>query len=79
MYIISIKFIVAFGKEDKIVELTTASGGGGGGYTIMIDNYYYGKILNQMGGWRVDFQIYNPDYTAAELQILIDLVTGYEV
>lgn|GEM_PF-1011681 len=76
MYLLSIKFKAAFGKEEKIVEISQPSGGGGSTYVIMIDNYYKGIIANQLGGWRVVFQKPNHEYNMGDLQPLIDLVKG---
>lgn len=74
MYLIAIKFIGAFPDGDKEVEISMANGGGGGGYMILVNRFYWGTIINQLGGWRVAFQMPNEDYNAGDLQPLLDLV-----
>ena len=78
MYLLSIKFIGAFPDGNKVVELSQANGGGGGGYAIMVDNHYWGKILNQKDGWRVSFQNPRDEFNMGDLQELIDLVQDNE-
>jgi hypothetical protein len=76
MYLILIKFIGAFPDGDKEVEISMANGGGSGGYTIMVNKFYWGKILDQSCGWRVALQVPNDEYSSGDFQQLIDLVAG---
>ncbi|WP_265797838.1 hypothetical protein [Pedobacter sp. MC2016-05] len=73
---ISIMFVAAFGDENKVVEICQPNGGGGHNYSIMVDNCYWGKILYQIGGWRVSFQNPHDEFSGGDLQPLIDLVKG---
>ncbi|RZK72895.1 MAG: hypothetical protein EOO85_18535 [Pedobacter sp.] len=79
MYLIETKFIGAFPDGDKLVEISMANGGGGGGYMIMVDRFYWGKILKQLGGWRVVFQLPNDQYSAGDLEPLLDLVNSQTI
>jgi len=74
MYIVSISFVGAFPDGDKIVEVSMPSGGGGSGYMIMVDKFYLGRLHHQLGGWRVSLQVPNDQYTAGDLQPLLELV-----
>lgn len=76
MYIVSIKFIGAFPDGDKVVEISSPSGSGGNSYHLMVDNYYWGVIGLFLDGWRVILQNQNPDYSAGDLQPLIDMISG---
>lgn len=75
MFLKSIEFIGAFPDGDKTVSVAIPNGTGGNIYHLMIDNYYYGIIVDQLGGWRVAFQIKTDQYCMGDLQPLIDLVS----
>ncbi|KLT63901.1 hypothetical protein AB669_19415 [Pedobacter sp. BMA] len=55
-----------------------APNGGGGNYHLTINNFYYGSIIKYNTGWKVVFQNYNPDYSAGDLQPLIDILTEFD-
>jgi hypothetical protein len=74
MYITCIKFIGAFPEGDEVVEISSPNGGGGGSYHLMVGKLYWGIIGNFLGGWRVCLQNKNSDYSAGDLQPLLDLI-----
>lgn len=67
-----VKFIAAFGDRNVNVEISSPNGAGGSTMHLMFDRFYQGIIINRSGKWEVVFQVYNHDYTSAELDILID-------
>lgn len=73
MFILSIKFIGAFPDGDKQVELTSPSGAGNT-YHLMVASRYWGIVSLLSTGWRVSLQSSNPDYSAGDLQPLIDMI-----
>lgn len=73
MYLVNIEFIGAFPDGDKVVKVTSPNGGGNH-YHLMVDNFYWGIINNSLNGWRVAFTQTNSDYSAGDLQPLIDLI-----
>lgn len=75
MYLVSIEFIGAFPDGNKVVKVSTPNGGGGNCYHLMVGNHYWGTIALQLGGWRVILQHNNSEYSAGDLQPLIDLVS----
>lgn len=73
MYFVNLEFVGAFPDGDKVVKITSPSGGGNQ-YHLMVDNFYWGIINKSLNGWRVAFQLSNSDYSAGDLQPLIDLI-----
>jgi hypothetical protein len=76
MYIVAIKFIGAFPEGDRLVEISSPNGAGASTYHIMVDKHYWGVIGYYLDGWRVALQKKNPDYSAGDLQPLIDMILG---
>jgi len=76
MYFVSAKFIGAFPDGDRVVEISSPSGAGGNSYHLMVDKHYWGIIGLFLGGWRVVLQKRNTDYSAGDLQPLIDMILG---
>jgi hypothetical protein len=76
MYFISAKFIGAFPDGDRVVEILSPSGAGGSTFHIMVDNHYWGIIGYFLDGWRVALQKRDPEYSAGDLQPLIDMLLG---
>lgn len=72
-------FIGAFPDGDKQVEISMPNGGGGGGYMIMVDKFYWGRILYRADGWKVAFQLSRDGYTAGDLEPLIELVNSQTI
>jgi hypothetical protein len=76
MYFVSAKFIGAFPDGDRVVEISSPNGAGGNTFHIMVDSYYWGVIGLFLDGWRVVLQKSDPDYSAGDLQPLIDIILG---
>lgn len=75
MYLLAIRFKASFPEGDKIIEISSPNGGGGNTYHLMVDNYYWGIIGKNLYGWKVTLQNPNSEYSAGDLQPLIDIVT----
>lgn len=73
MYFKSIEFRGCFPNGDLWVEVSMPSGGGGN-YHLVVDKFHWGIIIKYKEGWRVVLQNPNSDYTAGDLQPLIDLI-----
>lgn len=78
MYFISAKFIGAFPDGDHVVEILSPNGAGGNTYHIVVDKHYWGIISYCLDGWRIALQKRNPDYSAGDMQPLIDMILGDE-
>lgn len=77
MYFKTLVFKGAFPDGDKWVEVSCPNGGGGSTvFSLSVDKYYWGQIIKYYNGWQVRFQNENPDYSAGDLQPLIDLILG---
>lgn len=75
MFLVSISFIGAFPDGDKLVSISSPNGGGSSKtYHLMIDNFYWGVIGYYTTGWHVRLQNTNPDYSAGDLEPLLDYV-----
>jgi hypothetical protein len=72
MYFKTIEFVGSFPEGDRIVKISTPNGGGGNCYHLMVDNFYWGIIAYQLGGWRVILQHNDNLYSSGDLQPLID-------
>ena len=79
MYLKSITFIGAFPDGDKEVEISIPNGGGGGGYMIMVDKFYWGKILYRVDGWKFVFQLPKDEYSSGDLEPLLELVKNQTI
>ncbi|WP_316851180.1 hypothetical protein [Pedobacter agri] len=74
MFIVSLSFIGAFPEGNKVVTISSPNGGGGRNYHLMVDNGYWGIIGYYTTGWHVRLQNPNPDYSAGDLEPLLDYV-----
>lgn len=79
MYLVSISFIGAFPDGDKRVQIISPNGGGGKTYHLMVDNGYWGIIGYYTTGWHVRLQKPNPDYSAGDLEPLLDYVINQNI
>lgn len=73
-----------YGDESQKLELSQAMGGGDS-YSICIDNYYCGAIVNYCSGWKVVWANDGPEcWTAFEQDELLEMLfehwkrTGHE-
>lgn len=74
MFLVSITFIGAFPEGNKVVTICSPNGGGGKNYHLMVDNGYWGIISHYTTGWHVRLQNPKPEYTAGDLEPLLDYV-----
>lgn len=58
-----IVFEAPFGEERKTVKLSQPTGAGGDSFTVMVDNYCFGRVYKRNGEWAGDGQgLYTEDY-----------------
>lgn len=75
MYLVSISFIGAFPDGDKIVSISSPNGGGSSKtYHLMVGNHYWGVIGYYTTGWQVRLQNNRSEYSAGDLEPLLDFV-----